>query len=310
MATAVKLPTTGQSTWIPAVARAASAVPLLIAMTSSEVPTATGIGKDRASTRAGTRAKPPPTPKNPVSRPTAVAVATNVATRGQSHRKGWKAIRGACAAFVRTAAGCRCRERLTISVATISMSAANPVSSTAGRTCPDAADPRNDPTMPSAPKVRPCPSRTLPRRAWGTMATSEAAPTMSRELVVASCGASPTRYTNAGTVRMDPPPPSAPSDTPMSSPTTSRSGDTARLGVSPVPVTSGGLGLGSAASEEATEQRPSGGGSLLVGVAEAAVGAGDAGHDLTDVLATAGPGGLAAYLAPDGTAHAGSPSSW
>jgi hypothetical protein len=73
-----------------------------------------------------------------------------------------------------------------------------------------------------------------------------------------------------------------------------------------MPVT-GEFGLGSAASEEATEQRSRRGGSLGVGVAEAAVGAGDAGHDLTDVLATAGPGGFAAYLAPDGTAHAGSP---
>ena len=59
------------------------------------------------------------------------------------------------------------KERLPMRAATISMSAANAVSSTAGGTSRDAPDPTNDPTMPSAPKARPCPSRTLPRRACG-----------------------------------------------------------------------------------------------------------------------------------------------
>ena len=41
-------------------------------MTSSEVPTASGIVKPSARTRAGTITKPPPTPKKPVSSPTIV----------------------------------------------------------------------------------------------------------------------------------------------------------------------------------------------------------------------------------------------
>src|SRR5208282_6823254 len=53
----------------------ASAAALLIAMTSSEVPTATGMSKLRASTSAGTMTNPPPTPKKPVSRPAPVAAA-------------------------------------------------------------------------------------------------------------------------------------------------------------------------------------------------------------------------------------------
>ena len=47
-----------------------------MAMTSNEVPTAAGISKPSASTRAGTMTNPPPTPKKPVSSPTAVAAVT------------------------------------------------------------------------------------------------------------------------------------------------------------------------------------------------------------------------------------------
>ena len=71
----------GQSrcTWPPK--RAASDAALLMAMTSSEVPTAAGISKPRASTSAGTMTNPPPTPKKPVSSPTAVAAATILTAR-------------------------------------------------------------------------------------------------------------------------------------------------------------------------------------------------------------------------------------
>ena len=55
---------------------------LLTVITSSEVPTATGIENPRARTRAGTTAKPPPTPKNPVSSPTAVAVTHDLGRAG------------------------------------------------------------------------------------------------------------------------------------------------------------------------------------------------------------------------------------
>jgi hypothetical protein len=58
--------------------RAAKAAALLIAITSNDVPAATGISKPRARTRAGTMTKPPPTPKKPVSSPTTLAVATSL----------------------------------------------------------------------------------------------------------------------------------------------------------------------------------------------------------------------------------------
>ena len=49
-------------------------------MTSSEVPIASGIEKPRASTRAGTMTNPPPTPKNPVRKPTTVPATATLAT--------------------------------------------------------------------------------------------------------------------------------------------------------------------------------------------------------------------------------------
>ena len=52
----------GQSRRTPPPSRAASAAVLLTEMTSSDVPTAAGISKPRASTRAGTMTNPPPMP--------------------------------------------------------------------------------------------------------------------------------------------------------------------------------------------------------------------------------------------------------
>ncbi|MGN6334197.1 MAG: hypothetical protein ACTHOD_21495 [Motilibacteraceae bacterium] len=55
-------------------------------MTSSEVLTATGIGKPSTMTSAGTMTKPPPTPKNPVSSPTTVAATSTLTARPASSR--------------------------------------------------------------------------------------------------------------------------------------------------------------------------------------------------------------------------------
>ena len=63
-------------------ARTARATELVMAMTSNDVPAAYRIGTPRASTRAGTTRKPPPTPRNPVSSPTAVAVTSTFRARG------------------------------------------------------------------------------------------------------------------------------------------------------------------------------------------------------------------------------------
>src|SRR5450759_533083 len=74
--------------------------------------------------------------------------------------------------------------------------------------------------MPSTPNMAPVLSRTRPLRAWATAPTMAAAPTTMSEAVVARCGLWPSRYTRAGTVRMDPPPPSAPRLAPISRPAT------------------------------------------------------------------------------------------
>ena len=96
---------TVQSMLMPWPAREARAVALLTVITSSEVPTATGMENPSARTSAGTTAKPPPTPKNPVSSPTALAVTTTLTARGQSHTKrGVKAMIGSNASSDRPGA--------------------------------------------------------------------------------------------------------------------------------------------------------------------------------------------------------------
>src|ERR1039457_6102359 len=74
--------------------------------------------------------------------------------------------------------------------------------------------------MPRTPNVAPALSRTRPARACTTAPTTAAVPTTTSEAVVAWCGLWPSRYTRAGTVRMDPPPPSAPRLAPISRPAT------------------------------------------------------------------------------------------
>src|ERR1019366_6332922 len=72
--------------------------------------------------------------------------------------------------------------------------------------------------MPRTPNVAPALSRTRPARACTTAPTTAAVPTTTSEAVVAWCGLWPSRYTRAGTVRMDPPPPRAPRLAPISRP--------------------------------------------------------------------------------------------
>ena len=65
----------------PAVASlAVNATAQLTAMTKRELPTAVGMSNPKASTRAGTMMKPPPTPKKPVMNPTTVPAATTLTT--------------------------------------------------------------------------------------------------------------------------------------------------------------------------------------------------------------------------------------
>src|SRR5690554_5112172 len=94
---------------------------------------------------------------------------------------------------------------------------------------------------------------------------------------------------------MEPPPPSTPTSAPMTR---------------PMPTARAVIGLpvrwrrASAAAEEGAQPAP---GPLGAGVTRASPVAGDAGHDLVDVLAAPGPGGLAAGAAGGRSAHGGSP---
>jgi len=71
----------------PIPARTARAEALVTVITTSEVPAAYSIGRARASTRAGTTRNPPPTPRNPVSRPTVVAVTSTFSALGHWQAK-------------------------------------------------------------------------------------------------------------------------------------------------------------------------------------------------------------------------------
>ena len=95
--------TTPQSGAEPTPARTASAEALVTVITTSEVPAAYSIGSARASTSAGTTRKPPPTPRNPVSRPTAVAVTSTFSARGHWQAKvGLKVMIGSSSIGRRT----------------------------------------------------------------------------------------------------------------------------------------------------------------------------------------------------------------
>ena len=82
----------------PACRRVASATAELMVITSKDVPTASDIVNPSANTSAGTITKPPPTPKNPVSRPTSVPAITTFTAVVMSTRVDVGARSGAAAA--------------------------------------------------------------------------------------------------------------------------------------------------------------------------------------------------------------------
>jgi hypothetical protein len=85
IAARVNTPISSQSRWTPWLIRDSRAE-VLIAITSSEVPTATDIGNPRARTNAATTTKPPPTTMNLVNRPAAEAVTTTFRTENAAGR--------------------------------------------------------------------------------------------------------------------------------------------------------------------------------------------------------------------------------
>ena len=120
-------------------------------MTTSEVPAAYSMGRLRATSRAGTTRKPPPTPRKPVSRPTAVAVTSTLSARGHWQAKvGLKVMIGssssAGAATVPAVPAPRPRHWRTASrVPTTSISTAKAPSSTASGTAAEARAPATAP---------------------------------------------------------------------------------------------------------------------------------------------------------------------
>lgn len=99
----------------------ASPTSAFIAMTGSEVPTATGIARPASSASAGTTTNPPPAPMIPVSRPTA-------APRAKALPVGVRRGGGAGVVGVRP---------LSIATAEAIIIAANPINRTdPGRRCP------------------------------------------------------------------------------------------------------------------------------------------------------------------------------
>lgn len=166
--------------------RAAKAVALLTAMTSKEVPTATGMGLRSTGTSAGTSRSPPPTPKKPVTDPTRVAVASTLAAWAGDHRARLALFDGDAVSSL-SQRGVPARR--SIDTATMSSSAAKALSSSCGATAAEAAEPAMDPAVPRTPNSKPSRNRTCPARACGTRAISDVLPTISRELVVAAPGA-------------------------------------------------------------------------------------------------------------------------
>ncbi|OKJ62559.1 hypothetical protein AMK29_20755 [Streptomyces sp. CB02261] len=147
-------------------ARAERATASLAMMTGRLVPTAALIGAASAATRAGTARKPPPTPRNPVTAPSAApapvargadAVASSDGVRRRSMRSPANMARAANA-MVGTAAGMRADSRPA-----------------------------------AAANSRPARQRTIPARAGASGAVSEVTITMIRLAVVASAGLKPSR---------------------------------------------------------------------------------------------------------------------
>ena len=210
--------------------RAISEVAELMATTTSEVPTAIGIGRPRTRTSAGTMTNPPPTPKNPVRKPTPRPAPTTSGQRPQ--REHWATTRswstravcseGGAPTVTGTGAdaGRVAATGRSIATAAAVISSENPSRSTLPSTAWLRCDPSQAAGIPAAPKNSPVRQATVPERTWLAAPVTAAAPTITRLLVVACAADCPAMNTSAGTVRIAPPPPRPPSTSPIASPRT------------------------------------------------------------------------------------------
>ena len=144
------------------------AIALLMAITTREVALACRMEKQSAKNKAGTMAKPPPTPKNPVKNPTPVALRLLARMLG------------------RVVMYSRVLLNLEIMVnATTSVRMAKPLRSRESGILLARRLPTNEPTNPKRPKLRPPLRRTCPAVYWLISPMGVPRPTMINETVVA-----------------------------------------------------------------------------------------------------------------------------
>lgn len=143
-------------------------------MTSSDVPTATGMGRPPSRTSAGTIKNPPPAPTSPVTSPTTTP-STSTRTTGSSVCAGLSGVR---------------RPRI-IAAAVASIMSANATSKTVPGMNSAIRPPAYAPAIPAAPNSRPVRQRTRAARACAINATALVVPTTSRDVAMASLASIP-----------------------------------------------------------------------------------------------------------------------
>src|SRR5690606_33150565 len=165
--------------------RMASATAALPRTTASDVPTASGIVRCRASVRAGTTTNPPPTPKSPVRKPTRVpATSTAAARRAATCRS----VRRVAVAPIAAASPRRVHDGQAVSIrwAATSTSTEKPTSSVSPSSRPLSSAPAHDPGTPTATNTAATPHRTRPARACRPAAPAAEAPTATSDVAVAA----------------------------------------------------------------------------------------------------------------------------
>jgi len=160
----------------------ANPAPLLIAITTRLVPTATDIVRPPSITSAGTMRKPPPTPTKPVRMPTPTPSSTIQPRRPRGRRvppfPSVDEVR---------------RPPRSIATAAAIMTAAKVISCTSGATAPPSHAPPAVPTIAGTPKKTTLRQSTAPRRIGPMAPTAAIAPTIARLSAIANSGAWPSR---------------------------------------------------------------------------------------------------------------------
>src|SRR3954447_19728208 len=173
-------------------------------MITSEVATARRKARPRPSASTGTIMKPPPTPKKPVSMPTPSPAPTTTSERAAGH---------SASTSLRPAP-----ERCQVAPAATSMIGTNERISTRSLTARLSSAPANDPAAAGAAKSSASRQHTWPSRARAPAPTAAASAITISDAVEAGPTPSPSTETSTGSARIAPPPPTAPTISPMARP--------------------------------------------------------------------------------------------